>query len=111
MDAVAGAAALAACEAVAPARQRPGEIRRCGHGSLPRRARSSALVSRDRCRAGRGGAVAGTLGGLLGIRPQKALVGCQPDRQGPSYQPFHGSVLMPSPWARAFRTLGGMSPA
>src|SRR5215471_5505420 len=77
--AVAGAAALAACEAVARARQRPGEI----PPLWARIATSAALVAPLGWAAGRVtgagpvavGAATGTLGGLLGIRPQKVLLG------------------------------------
>src|SRR5262245_63857602 len=77
--AVAGAAALAACEAVARARQRPGEI----PALWARIATSAALVAPLGWAAGRVtgagpvtvGAATGTLGGLLGIRPQKVLLG------------------------------------
>jgi len=79
LSAAAGAAALAASEAVARARQRPGEI-------LPlwqRIATSAALVAPLGWAAGRAtragpvavGAATGALGGLLGIRPQKVLLG------------------------------------
>jgi hypothetical protein len=75
----AGAAALAACEAVARARQRPGEI----PPLWARIATSAALVAPLGWAAGRVtgagpvtvGAATGTLGGLLGIRPQKVLLG------------------------------------
>jgi hypothetical protein len=79
VGAVAGAAALAVCEAVARARQRPGEI----PPLWARIATSAALVAplgwaADRV-AGAGpvvvGAATGTLGGLLGVRPQKVLLG------------------------------------
>src|SRR5690348_5025257 len=77
--AVAGAAALAACEAVARARQRPGEI----PPLWARIATSAALVAPLGWAASRVtgagpvavGAATGTLGGLLGIRPQKVLLG------------------------------------
>src|SRR5262252_3608326 len=77
--AVAGAAALAACEAVARARQRPGEI----PPLWARIATSAALVAPLGWAAGRltgagpvaVGAATGALGGLLGIRPQKVLLG------------------------------------
>ena len=77
--AVAGAAALAACEAVARARQRPGEI----PPLWARIATSAALVAPIGWAAGRVtgagpvavGAATGTVGGLLGIRPQKVLLG------------------------------------
>src|SRR5215467_9977696 len=76
--AVAGAAALAACEEVARARQRPGEI----PPLWARIATSAALVAPLGWAAGRVtgagpvavGAATGTLGGLLGIRPQKVLL-------------------------------------
>ena len=79
VGAVAGAAALAACEAVARARQRPGEI----PPLWARIATSAALVAPFGWAAGRVtgagpvavGAATGTLGGLLGIRPQKVLLG------------------------------------
>ena len=77
--AVAGAAALAACEAVARARQRPGEI----PPLWARIATSAALAAPLGWAAGRVtgegpvavGAATGALGGLLGIRPQKVLLG------------------------------------
>jgi hypothetical protein len=77
--AVAGAAALAACEAVARARQRPGEI----PPLWARIATSAALAAPLGWAAGRVtgagpvtvGAATGTLGGLLGVRPQKVLLG------------------------------------
>jgi hypothetical protein len=77
--AVAGAAALAACEAVARARQRPGEI----PPLWARIATSTALAAPLGWAAGRVtgagpvtvGAATGTLSGLLGIRPQKVLLG------------------------------------
>jgi hypothetical protein len=70
---------LAACEAVARARQRPGEI----PPLWSRIATSAALVAPLGWAAGRVtgagpvavGAATGTLGGLLGIRPQKVLLG------------------------------------
>jgi hypothetical protein len=79
VGAVAGAAALAACEAVARARQRPGEI----PPLWARIATSAALVAPLGWAAGRVtgagpvavGAATGTLGGLLGVRPQKVLLG------------------------------------
>jgi hypothetical protein len=79
VGAVAGAAALAACEAVARARQRPGEI----PPLWARIATSAALAAPLGWAAGRVtgaepvavGAATGTLGGLLGIRPQKVLLG------------------------------------
>jgi hypothetical protein len=77
--AVAGAAVLAASEAVARARQRPGEI----PPLWSRIATSAALVAPLGWAAGRltrlkpveVGAATGALGGLLGIRPQKVLLG------------------------------------
>ena len=77
--AVAGAGALAASEAVARARQRPGEI----PPLWARIATSAALAAPLGWVAGRVtgagpvavGAATGTLGGLLGIRPQKVLLG------------------------------------
>jgi hypothetical protein len=77
--AVAGAAALAACEAVTRARQRPGEI----PPLWARIATSAALVAPLGWAVGRVtgagpvavGAATGTVGGLLGIRPQKVLLG------------------------------------
>jgi hypothetical protein len=79
LGAVAGAAALAASEAVARARQRPGEI----PPLWGRIATSAALVAPLGWVAGRVtgagpvavGAATGTLGGLLGLRPQKVLLG------------------------------------
>src|SRR5215470_3327655 len=79
LGAVAGAAALAACEAVARARQRPGEI----PPLWARIATSAALTAPLGWAAGRVtragpvavGAATGALGGLLGIRPQKVLLG------------------------------------
>src|SRR5215471_2369534 len=79
VGAVAGAAALAACEAVARARLRPGEI----PPLWARIATSAALTAPLGWVAGRVtgagpvavGAATGTLGGLLGIRPQKVLLG------------------------------------
>src|SRR6516162_1953965 len=79
VGAAAGAAALAACEAVARARQRPGEI----PPLWARIATSAALVAPLGWAAGRVtdagpvavGAATGALGGLLGIRPQKVLLG------------------------------------
>ncbi|HEY7430388.1 MAG TPA: hypothetical protein VH641_06600 [Streptosporangiaceae bacterium] len=76
---VAGAAGLAVSEAVARARQRPGEI----PPLWQRIATSAALVAPAGWAAGRltgagpvtVGAATGTLGGLLGIRPQKVLLG------------------------------------
>src|SRR5499427_9335507 len=77
--AAAGAVTLAACEAVARARQRPGEL----PPLWARIATSAALVAPLGWAAGRVtgagpvavGAATGTLGGLLGIRPQKVLLG------------------------------------
>ena len=79
VGAVAGAAVLAACEAVARARQRPGEI----PPLWARIATSAALVAPLGWAAGRVtgagpvavGTATGALGGLLGIRPQKVLLG------------------------------------
>ena len=79
LGAVAGAAALAAAEAVARARQRPGEI----PPLWARIATSAALAAPLGWAAGRVtragpvavGAATGALGGLLGIRPQKVLLG------------------------------------
>jgi hypothetical protein len=79
LGALAGAAALAASEAVARARQRPGEI----PPLWSRIAASAALVAPLGWAAGRVtgagpvavGAATGTLAGLLGIRPQKVLLG------------------------------------
>lgn len=79
VGAVGGAAALAVSEAVARARQRPGEI----PALWQRIATSAALVAPLGWAAGRVtcagpvavGAATGTLGGLLGIRPQKVLLG------------------------------------
>jgi hypothetical protein len=79
LGALAGAAALAASEAVARARQRPGEI----PPLWSRLAASAALVAPLGWAAGRVtgagpvavGAATGTLAGLLGIRPQKVLLG------------------------------------
>jgi hypothetical protein len=78
LGAVAGAAALGASEAVARARQRPGEI----PALWQRIATSAALVAPLGWAAGRTslspvkvGAATGALGGLLGIRPQKVLLG------------------------------------
>ncbi|MEX5635029.1 hypothetical protein [Parafrankia sp. FMc2] len=77
--ALVGAAALAASEAVARVRQRPGEI----PALWQRIATSAALVAPAGWAAGRltgAGAVAvgaatGGVGGLLGLRPQKVLLG------------------------------------
>jgi hypothetical protein len=79
VGAFAGAAGLSASEAVARARQRPGEI----PPLWQRIATSAALVAPLGWAAGRltgagpvaVGAATGTLGGLLGIRPQKVLLG------------------------------------
>jgi hypothetical protein len=79
VGAVAGAAVLAAGEAVARAQQRPGEI----PPLWMRIATSAALVAPLGWVAGRVthagpvavGAATGALGGLLGIRPQKVLLG------------------------------------
>jgi hypothetical protein len=79
VGAVAGAAALAACEAVARAQQRPGEI----PPLWARIATSAALAAPLGWAASRVtgagpvtvGAATGTLGGLLGLRPQKVLLG------------------------------------
>ncbi len=79
VGAVAGAAGLAASEAVARARQRPGEI----PPLWQRIATSAALVAPLGWAAGRltgagpvaVGAATGTLGGVLGVRPQKVLLG------------------------------------
>src|SRR5215831_183116 len=77
--AVAGAAVLGACEAAARARQRPGEI----PPLWARIATSAALVAPPGWAIGRVtgagpvavGAATGTVGDLLGIRPQKVLLG------------------------------------
>jgi hypothetical protein len=79
LGAAAGAAVLAASEAVARARQRPGEI----PPLWSRIATSAALVAPVGWAAGRltrlepveVGAATGALGGLLGVRPQKVLLG------------------------------------
>ena len=79
VGAVAGAAALGACEAVARARQHPGEI----PPLWARIATSAALAAPLGWVGGRVtgagpvavGAATGTIGGLLGIRPQKVLLG------------------------------------
>jgi hypothetical protein len=79
IGAAAGAAGLATGEAVARARQRPGEI----PALWQRIAMSGALVAPlgwAAERAGRGGPVVvgtatGALGGALGVRPQKVLLG------------------------------------
>ncbi|WP_018505606.1 hypothetical protein [Parafrankia discariae] len=76
---LAGAAALAATEAVARARQRPGEI----PALWQRIVTSAALVAPAGWAAGRltgagpvaVGAASGSVGGLLGLRPQKVLLG------------------------------------
>jgi hypothetical protein len=77
--AVAGAALLAAAETVARARQRPGQI----PPLWSRIAASTALAAPFGWAVGRltgagpvaVGAATGTLGGLLGLRPQKAALG------------------------------------
>ena len=77
--AVAGAAGLAVSEAVARARQRPGEI----PPLWQRIATSAALVAPIGWVTGRVtragpvavGAATGAVGGLLGVRPQKVLLG------------------------------------
>ncbi|BCB75627.1 hypothetical protein Pflav_020370 [Phytohabitans flavus] len=78
VGAVAGAVGLAACDAVARARQRPGEI----PPLWSRIAMSVALAAPLGWVAGRLGAVpllvgvgTGLLVGLLGVRPQKVLLG------------------------------------
>jgi hypothetical protein len=79
LGALAGAAALGASEAVARARQRPGEI----PPLWSRIATSAALAAPLGWAAGRltgagpvaVGAATGTLAGLFGIRPQKVLLG------------------------------------
>lgn len=79
VGAAAGAAVLAASEAVARAQQRPGEI----PPLWQRIATSAALVAPLGWAAGRltgagpvaVGAATGALGGLLGVRPQKVLLG------------------------------------
>jgi hypothetical protein len=79
LGALAGAAALAASETVARARQRPGEI----PALWARIATSAALAAPLGWAAGRVtragpvtvGAATGALGGLLGVRPQKVLLG------------------------------------
>ena len=79
LGAAAGAVAMAASEAVARARQRPGEI----PPLWSRIAASAALAAPLGWAAGRVtgagpvavGAATGTLAGLLGIRPQKVLLG------------------------------------
>src|SRR5215467_10140854 len=79
LGAVAGAAVLAVADAVARAQQRPGEI----PPLWSRIVASAALVAPLGWAAGRlahlkpveVGAATGALGGLLGIRPQKVLLG------------------------------------
>src|SRR6266581_3137203 len=79
VGAIAGAAGLAVSEAVARARQRPGEI----PALWQRIATSAALVAPLGWAAGRVtragpvavGATTGTVGGLLGVRPQKVVLG------------------------------------
>src|SRR5215475_1573795 len=79
LGAAAGAAGLAVTDAVARAQQRPGEI----PPLWSRIAASGALVAPLGWAAGRVtgagpvavGAATGALGGLLGIRPQKVLLG------------------------------------
>src|SRR6266487_3578175 len=79
LGAAAGAAGMAAADAVARARQRPGEI----PPLWSRIAASAALVAPLGWAAGRltgagpvaVGSATGALGGLLGIRPQKVLLG------------------------------------
>jgi hypothetical protein len=79
MGAAAGAVALAASETVARARQRPGEI----PPLWQRIAASAALAAPLGWAAGRTGragpvavgAATGGLGGLLGVRPQKVVLG------------------------------------
>jgi hypothetical protein len=79
LGAAAGAALLGTSEAVARARQRPGEI----PALWQRIAASAALVAPlgwaagrlTRARPAAVGAATGTLGGLLGVRPQKVLLG------------------------------------
>src|SRR6516165_8361522 len=79
LGAVAGAAGLVAVDAVARAQQRPGEI----PPLWSRIVASAALVAPLGWAAGRlahlkpveVGAATGALGGLLGIRPQKVLLG------------------------------------
>ncbi len=77
VGAVAGAAGLAASEALARARQRPGEL----PPLFQRIATSAALVAPLGWLAGRWlgptavGTATGALGGLLGVRPQKVLLG------------------------------------
>jgi hypothetical protein len=79
VGALVGAAGLAASESVARARQRPGQI----PALWQRIAMSGALVAPLGWAAGRitragptvVGAATGTLAGLLGVRPQKVLLG------------------------------------
>jgi hypothetical protein len=79
LGAFAGAAAMGTCEAMARARQRPGEI----PPLWGRIAASAALAAPLAWAAGQltgagpvtVGAATGTLGGLLGLRPQKVLLG------------------------------------
>jgi len=79
LGAIAGAAGLAASEALARARQRPGEIPALWH----RIATSSALAALPGWAAGRltgagpvaVGAATGAVAGVLGIRPQKVALG------------------------------------
>jgi hypothetical protein len=79
VGAVVGAVALGTCEAVARARQRPGEI----PPLWARIATSAALVAPLGWVVGRVsgagpvavGTATGALGGLLGVRPQKVLLG------------------------------------
>jgi hypothetical protein len=79
LGALAGAAGLAVSERIARARQRPGEI----PPLWQRIATSAALVAPLGWAAGRVtgagpvavGAATGALGGLLGVRPQKVLLG------------------------------------
>src|SRR5450755_4389732 len=79
VGAIAGAVGLATSERIARARQRPGEI----PPLWQRIATSAALVAPLGWAAGRltrarpvtVGAATGTLGGLLGVRPQKVLLG------------------------------------
>ncbi|HZC27590.1 MAG TPA: hypothetical protein VE287_11250 [Actinopolymorphaceae bacterium] len=79
VGAVVGAVGLAVSEAVARARQRPGEI----PPLWQRIAMSGALVAplgwvvgrRNRVAPAAVGAATGTVAGLLGIRPQKVLLG------------------------------------
>jgi hypothetical protein len=78
VGAVAGAATLAASEAVARARQRPGEIPALPHRILM----SGALAAPPGWVAGAAGAglvavgtAAGTIAGLMGLRPPKVVMG------------------------------------